>query len=46
MAHIAKDAGIRPESLYKALRVNANPRFDTINRVCKALEVKLVAQPI
>ena len=46
MAQIAKDAGIGRESLYKALRADANPRFDTINRVCKALGVKLVAQPL
>jgi probable addiction module antidote protein len=46
MAQIAKDAGIGRESLYKALRADANPRFDTISRVCKALGVKLVAQPI
>ncbi|MFW9594927.1 MAG: transcriptional regulator, partial [Macromonas sp.] len=40
------DAGIGREALYKALRPNASPRFDTIARVCKALGVKLVAQPI
>lgn len=46
MTQIAKDAGIGRESLYKALRANSHPRFDTISRVCKALGVKLVAQPI
>ena len=46
MAQIAKDAGIGRESLYKALRADANPRFDTISRVCKALGMKLVAQPL
>ena len=46
MAQIAKDAGIGRESLYKALRADANPRFDTISRVCKALGVKLVALPL
>jgi probable addiction module antidote protein len=46
MTQIAKDAGITREALYKALRPNSNPRFDTINRVCHALGVKLVAQPI
>ena len=46
MTQIAKDAGIGRESLYKALRADSHPRFDTINRVCKALGVKLVAQPI
>ncbi len=46
MTQIAKDAGITREALYKALRSNTSPRFDTINRVCHALGVKLVAQPI
>lgn len=43
MTQIAKDAGIGRESLYKALRGDASPRFDTINRVLGALGVKLVA---
>ncbi len=34
------------EALYKALRPDASPRFDTVARVCKALGVKLVAQPV
>ncbi len=46
MAQVADDAGLTREALYKALREDAQPRFDTINRVCKALGVKLVAQPI
>lgn len=46
MTEIAKASGIARESLYKALRADAQPRFDTINRVCHALGVKLVAQPI
>lgn len=45
MTQIAQDAGIGREALYKALRPGASPRFDTIARVCKALGVKLVAQP-
>ena len=44
MAQIAKDSGIGREALYKALRADASPRFETIARVCKALGVKLVAQ--
>lgn len=43
MTQIAKDAGIGRESLYKALRNGASPRFDTINRVLSALGIKLVA---
>jgi probable addiction module antidote protein len=46
MAEIAKASGIGREALYKALRPNAQPRFDTIARVCTALGVKLVAQAI
>lgn len=44
MTAVAADAGIGREALYKALRPNAQPRFETIARVCKALGVKLVAQ--
>lgn len=45
MTEIAKSTGITREALYKALRPNAKPRFDTINRVCAALGVRLVAEP-
>lgn len=44
MSEIAKASGITREALYKALRPDASPRFDTINRVCAALGVRLVAQ--
>jgi probable addiction module antidote protein len=46
MTEIAKTSGITREALYKALRPNAHPRFDTISKVCAALGVRLVAQPI
>jgi DNA-binding phage protein len=46
MTEIAKAAGITREALYKALRPNSAPRFDTISRVCAALGVRLVAQAI
>jgi probable addiction module antidote protein len=46
MSDIAKASGITREALYKALRPDAQPRFDTISRVCAALGVKLVAQPV
>ena len=45
MSEIAKSSGLTREALYKALRSDAQPRFDTINRVCTALGVRLVAQP-
>ncbi|MGL4858139.1 MAG: addiction module antidote protein [Enterobacteriaceae bacterium] len=46
MSQVAKDSGITREALYKALRPGSEPRFETIRRVCEALGVRLVAQPI
>jgi probable addiction module antidote protein len=46
MTEIAKIAGITREALYKALRPDSAPRFDTVNRVCMALGVRLVAMPM
>jgi probable addiction module antidote protein len=46
MSEMAKASGLAREALYKALRAGSQPRFDTISRVCTALGVKLVAQPI
>ena len=46
MTEIAKSAGITREALYKALRPGSAPRFDTVSRVCAALGVRLVAQPV
>jgi len=44
MTEVARAAGITREALYKALRPNSQPRFDTIARVCRALGLKLTAQ--
>ncbi|AMS33089.1 MAG: addiction module antidote protein [Betaproteobacteria bacterium] len=46
MSEIAKASGLTREALYKALRPNAQPRFDTVSRVCAALGVRLVAQAV
>ncbi len=46
MAQIAQSTGITREALYKALRPNAKPRFDTIHKVIGALGIKLVAQRV
>lgn len=46
MSQIAADSGLTRETLYKALRAGSQPRFDTISRVCKALGVKLSAEPL
>ena len=46
MTDIARASGIAREALYKALRSDAQPRFDTVQRVLTALGVKLTAVPI
>ena len=46
MSEIAKASGLTREALYKALRPDAQPRFDTISRVCAALGVRFVAQAV
>ena len=46
MTEVARKAGITREALYKALRPNSSPRFDTISKVCTALGVRLEAKPI
>jgi probable addiction module antidote protein len=44
MTEVARTAGLTREALYKALRPDSQPRFDTIARVCRALGLKLTAQ--
>ncbi|MHB1290753.1 MAG: addiction module antidote protein [Sulfuricella sp.] len=46
MSEIAKASGRTREALYKALRPNAKPRYETIAKVCGALVVRLVARAI
>ena len=41
MAQIAEASGIGREALYKALRPDAQPRFETVARVCSALGLKI-----
>jgi len=45
MTQVAQAAGLTREALYKALRPEAHPRFDTIYKVCKALGIRLTATP-
>jgi probable addiction module antidote protein len=45
MVQVAKDAGLSRESLYKVLTPGANPLFDTVFKVARALGVRLRAQP-
>jgi probable addiction module antidote protein len=44
MAQIAKDTGLRRESLYKALSPDGNPEFNTVIKVVKALGIRLHAE--
>ncbi len=41
MTDIAAAAGLGRESLYKSLRDGAEPKFETIRRVCEALGLRL-----
>jgi len=43
IAGIAQQSGLGRESLYKALRPSAKPRFDTVMRVMRAMGVELRA---
>ena len=43
MAKLAEDTGLNRESLYKALRPGAKPRFETIFRIMRALNINLAA---
>ena len=45
MAEIAKKTGLGRESLYKAFRPHAKPRFDTVMKVIQALNLKLHTEP-
>ena len=44
MSEISRASGVKREALYKALRPYSHPRFDTIQRVCKALGVRLTIE--
>lgn len=41
MTEIAKKSGVTRESLYRALKVEARPRFETVSKVIHALGMKL-----
>ncbi len=45
IATVAAKAGVGRESLYKTLRPGAQPRFDTVRRLLRALGVKLDVSP-
>ncbi len=46
MAQIAERSGLGRESLYKALRPGAKPRFETIMRVFQSLGVQIKMTPL
>jgi probable addiction module antidote protein len=46
MTKVAQAAGLTREALYKALRPDSHPRFETIQKVCRALGVKLTATAV
>jgi probable addiction module antidote protein len=46
MAMVAKESGLGRESLYKALTPGAQPRFDTVLRVCRAIGMPLQSMPV
>ena len=41
IAKVAADSGLGRESLHKALKPGAQPRFDTVRRLLEALGVRL-----
>ena len=46
MSEIAKKTGLGRESLYKALRPGAHPRFETVKAVLKAIGVELTFKTV
>lgn len=46
MTQLARETGLRRESLYKALSSEGNPEFGTILKVVKALGIKLHAEKL
>ncbi len=43
MSRLAEATGLGRESLYKALRPGAKPRFDTVMRIMKGLNIRIEA---
>src|ERR1700731_5227370 len=44
MGEIAKNAGLNPEGLYKALGETGNPEFSTVMRIVRAMGLTLSAR--
>ncbi|MDR0449293.1 MAG: putative addiction module antidote protein [Rickettsiales bacterium] len=45
MTQLAKKAGVPRITLYRALSKEGNPEFDTMHKIVKALDMKLVVVP-
>jgi probable addiction module antidote protein len=46
MTQLAKDTGLGRESLYKALAPGAKPRYDTLLKVLRALDISLQVKTV
>ena len=46
MRRLAQEAGLGEKSLYKSMRAGANPEFNTVLRVLRALGFRLQAESI
>jgi len=46
MTQVAEDSGISREALYRALKKDKKPRFETVSKVCTALGLRLTVQPL
>jgi len=44
MTEMSRSTGLAREALYKALRADSHPQFETILKVCRALGIRLVAE--
>jgi len=46
MTQVAEDSGVSREALYRALKKDKKPRFETVSKVCTALGLRLTVQPL
>jgi probable addiction module antidote protein len=45
MSALSKKAGISRQGLYKALAVNSNPEYNTIQKIVDALDMQIIVVP-
>lgn len=45
MSQLSRETGVTRDGLYKALSPTGNPSFSTVQRVVRALGLKVVVQP-